>query len=153
MRVLLDDLQQRHNMKDKNFDLDRWYSSLRAPYERVFSNQSKRTRYRGIAKNQFHAFMQTIAFNLKRLVVLTEENAKFSVQNLNLQPLPIWTREQCISFTPKTTKQQKLTTNWPKLIQNLDEFLTKFFKILNWKRIWLWFFKIVRFATSPLTPH
>ena len=80
---------KKNNMKDKNFDLDRWYSSLRAPYERVFSNQSKRTRYRGIAKNQFHAFMQTIAFNLKRLVVLTEENAKFSVQNLNLQPLPI----------------------------------------------------------------
>lgn len=62
---------KKNNMKDKNHDLDRWYSHLRAPYERVFSNQSKRTRYRGIAKNQFHAFMQTIAFNLKRLVVLT----------------------------------------------------------------------------------
>lgn len=71
---------KKNNMKDKNRDLDRWYSELRAPYERVFSNQSKRTRYRGIAKNQFHAFMQTIAFNLKRLVVLTEENVR-SVTN------------------------------------------------------------------------
>lgn len=65
---------KKNNMKDKNHDLDRWYSHLRAPYERVFSNQSKRTKYRGIAKNQFHAFMQTIAFNLKRLVVLTNDS-------------------------------------------------------------------------------
>jgi IS5 family transposase len=63
---------KKNNMKSKNHDLDRWYSSIRAPYERVFSNQSKRTRYRSIAKNQFHAFMQTIAFNIKRLVVLSD---------------------------------------------------------------------------------
>ncbi len=65
---------KKNNMKDKNFDLDRWYCHLRSPYERVFSNQSKRTKYRGLAKNQFHAFMQTIAFNLKRLVVLTNDS-------------------------------------------------------------------------------
>jgi len=74
-------------MKGKNFDLDKWYSHLRSPYERVFSNQSKRTKYKGIAKNQIHAFMQTIAFNLKRLVVLTTENTKLTTQNLNSQPL------------------------------------------------------------------
>jgi IS5 family transposase len=67
---------KKNNMKDKNFDLDRWYSHLRSPYERVFSNQSKRTKYRGLAKNQFHAFMQTIAFNLKRLVALTNDSLK-----------------------------------------------------------------------------
>lgn len=71
---------KKNNMKDKNFDLDRWYSSLRAPYERVFGNQSKRTRYRGLAKNQFHAFMSAIAFNLKRLVVLTKENLQVATQ-------------------------------------------------------------------------
>ena len=65
---------KKNNMKDKNHDLDRWYACLRSPYERVFSNQSKRTKYRGLAKNQFHAFMQTIAFNLKRLVVLTNDS-------------------------------------------------------------------------------
>ena len=65
-----------NNMKDKNFDKDKWISKARSPYERVFSKVSKRSRYRGIAKNQFHAFMQTIAFNLKRLVVLTEETAR-----------------------------------------------------------------------------
>lgn len=77
---------KKNNMKDKNHDLDRWYSHLRSPYERVFSNQSKRTKYRGLAKNQFHAFMQTIAFNLKRLVVLTNDSL-----NLITDPPPLTT--------------------------------------------------------------
>lgn len=59
-----------NNMKDKNRDLDRWYSSIRAPYERVFSKQNKRVRYVGIAKNQFSAFVHAICFNLKRLLVI-----------------------------------------------------------------------------------
>ena len=37
-------------MKDKNRDFDRWVSHLRSPYERVFSQQNKRVRYRGVAK-------------------------------------------------------------------------------------------------------
>ena len=59
-----------NNMKDKNRDLDRCYSSIRAPYERVFSKQNKRVRYVGIAKNQFSAFVHAICFNLKRLLVI-----------------------------------------------------------------------------------
>jgi len=39
-------------MKDKNKDLDKFYSKLRAPYERVFSKANHRVRYMGIAKNQ-----------------------------------------------------------------------------------------------------
>ena len=77
---------KKNNMKDKNHDLDKWYSSLRSPYERVFSNQSKRTKYRGIAKNQFHAFMHAISFNLKRLVVLTNDSL-----NLITDPPPLTT--------------------------------------------------------------
>lgn len=61
---------KKNNMNGKNKDLDRWYSGIRAPYERVFSQQNKRTRYCGIVKNQFAAFMEAICFNLKRLVVL-----------------------------------------------------------------------------------
>jgi len=61
---------QRNNMKSKNRDRDRWYTHLRAPYERVFSHRPKRVRYRGVAKNQFAAFLQAMVFNLKRLVVL-----------------------------------------------------------------------------------
>ena len=57
-------------MKAKNKELDRWVSGIRSPYERVFSKQSKRVRYSGIAKNQFAEFMKAICFNLKRLTVL-----------------------------------------------------------------------------------
>ena len=62
---------KKNNMKGKNRDLDRYYTAIRAPFEHVFSKQNKRVRYRGIAKNQFSAFMQAITFNFKRLVVLT----------------------------------------------------------------------------------
>ena len=61
---------KKNNMLGKNRDLDRWYSKMRAPYERVFSQQSKRVRYCGVMKNQFTAFMESICFNLKRLLVL-----------------------------------------------------------------------------------
>ncbi len=60
---------KKHNMKEKNKDCDRWYSGLRSPYERVFSQDPKRIRYRGVSKNQFSAFMQAISFNLKRLLI------------------------------------------------------------------------------------
>ena len=42
-----------NNMKDKNFNKDKWISKARSQYERVFSKASNRSRYRGIAKNQF----------------------------------------------------------------------------------------------------
>lgn len=61
---------KKNNMKGKNRDLDRWISSIRAPYERVFAMQRKRVRYCGIVKNQFAAFMEALCFNLKRLTVL-----------------------------------------------------------------------------------
>ena len=40
-----------NNMKEKNRDLDKWYSKLRSPCERVFSKCNKRARYVGIVKN------------------------------------------------------------------------------------------------------
>lgn len=62
---------KKNNMKNKNRDIDSYYTKLRAPFEHVFSKQNKRVRYKGIAKNQFTAFMQAITFNFKRLTVLT----------------------------------------------------------------------------------
>lgn len=64
---------KKNNMKGKNKDLDRFYSRIRSPYERVFSQQNRRVRYSGIAKNQFAEFMNAICFNLKRMVVLENE--------------------------------------------------------------------------------
>ena len=61
---------KRNNMKGKNRDKDRWISSIRGPFERVFSKRNPRVRYRGRVKNQFAAFMGAMCFNLKRLLVL-----------------------------------------------------------------------------------
>ena len=63
---------KKNNMKNKNKELDKFYTKLRSPYDRVFSKTNHRVRYLGIAKNQFAAFMKAIAHNLKRMVVLNE---------------------------------------------------------------------------------
>jgi len=63
---------KRNNMKDKNVDLDKWISKLRAPYEGVFSKQNRRVRYRGVVKNQGAEFLYAIAYNFRRLLVLAQ---------------------------------------------------------------------------------
>jgi IS5 family transposase len=60
----------RNNMKNKNRDLDRFLTKLRAPYEGTFSKQNKRVRYKGIVKNQGAEFLYAIAFNFRRLLAL-----------------------------------------------------------------------------------
>ncbi len=60
----------KHNMIGKNKDLDRWRTSVRAPFENVFSKCEKRSRYRGHAKVQFQFFMEAIVHNVKRLVTI-----------------------------------------------------------------------------------
>jgi IS5 family transposase len=64
---------KKHNMKGKNKELDKFYTKMRSPYERVFSKTNHRVRYHGISKNQFTAFMESIVHNLKRMVVLNQE--------------------------------------------------------------------------------
>ena len=60
----------KNNMKEKDFKRDKRISKQRMPYERVFSKQSKKARYIGVAKNQFQGFMQALAHNFKRLIVV-----------------------------------------------------------------------------------
>jgi IS5 family transposase len=60
----------KNNMKRKNKDKDRWLTSMRAPFEGVFSKDETRARYRGLMKMQLQAFMEAIAFNVKRLLVI-----------------------------------------------------------------------------------
>jgi len=62
---------KRKNMKDKNTDLDKWISKLRAPYEGTFSKQNKHARYKGTVKNQGAEFLYAIAYNFRRLLVLS----------------------------------------------------------------------------------
>jgi IS5 family transposase len=61
---------KKNNMTGKNFDLDRYYTKIRSPLERVFSKDNKRLRYVSLVKNQFAEFMNSICFNLRRLVVI-----------------------------------------------------------------------------------
>jgi IS5 family transposase len=61
---------KKNNMRGKNFDLDKYYTKIRSPLERVFSQDNKRVRYVGVVKNLFAAFMSAICFNLRRLCVL-----------------------------------------------------------------------------------
>ena len=60
----------KHNMIGKNKELDRWRSSVRAPFEGIFSKCEKRARYRGHAKVQFQFFMDAIIHNVKRLLTI-----------------------------------------------------------------------------------
>jgi len=69
---------KKNNMHGKNYDLDRYYTRIRAPFERVFSHANHRVRYLGIAKNQFAEFMHAICFNLRRMSVLAEHSAKWA---------------------------------------------------------------------------
>jgi IS5 family transposase len=62
----------KNNMKEKDFKRDGRISQMRMPFERIFSKQSKRARYRGICKNQFQGFMQALAFNFKRLIAIQD---------------------------------------------------------------------------------
>lgn len=58
----------KNNMKEKDFERDAKISKIRMPYESVFSKMDKRSRYKGVAKNQFQGFMQAITHNLKKLI-------------------------------------------------------------------------------------
>lgn len=60
----------KNNMKGKNREKDKFLSGLRAPYENVFSKKQKRSRYRGIHKNQFQGLIEALVFNFKRLIVI-----------------------------------------------------------------------------------
>jgi len=59
---------RKNNDPKKNKEKDRWLTKVRMPFESVFAATPKRTRYKGIAKTQFQATLEAIAFNLRRLV-------------------------------------------------------------------------------------
>lgn len=59
---------RKNNNKQKNFDLDRWRSDIRMPFESTFSKQSKRAKYRGQVKVTFQCLAEAIVYNLKKAV-------------------------------------------------------------------------------------
>lgn len=56
---------RKKNNPVKNRLLDKWRSSVRMPYESVFSRIPKRTRYRGLLRVMFENYLQSITYNLK----------------------------------------------------------------------------------------
>lgn len=51
---------RKNNNPDKNYDLDRWRSAMRMPFEGTFSKLQKKARYRGQAKVAMQNFGQSI---------------------------------------------------------------------------------------------
>jgi len=63
---------RKRNRRDKNYDLDRWISSLRSPFEATFSHLKKKTYYVGLLKNCFKGYIEAIAYNLKKTLKIQE---------------------------------------------------------------------------------
>jgi len=59
---------RKNNNQNKNRDLDRWRSTIRMPFEGVFSKLRKRTRYRGQLKVLFENFGLALCHNLKKAI-------------------------------------------------------------------------------------
>lgn len=61
---------EKNNSKTKDRKKDAFFSSLRMPFEGVFSKMSNRARYRGIVKVYFQALMQAFVHNVNRLITI-----------------------------------------------------------------------------------
>ncbi len=61
---------RKNNNKTKQKDLDRWRSSVRMPFEGVFSKLGKRAKYRGLAKVAFQNLFACVVHNLKKAVTI-----------------------------------------------------------------------------------
>lgn len=59
---------RKNNNPNKNMDLDRWRSSIRMPFEGVFSKLNKRTKYKGLQKVMFQNYAESITYNLKKAI-------------------------------------------------------------------------------------
>ena len=59
---------RKNNNKEKNFDLDKWRSKVRMPFESTFSKQRKRAKYRGQAKVTFQCLAEAMVYNLKKAI-------------------------------------------------------------------------------------
>jgi transposase, IS5 family len=64
---------RKNNSMAKNFDLDRWLSKVRMPFEGGFSKLRRRAKFRGLTKVSMQCFMEAICQNLKKAVRLIPE--------------------------------------------------------------------------------
>jgi len=59
---------RKNNNPNKNYDLDKWRSHMRMPYEGTFSKLPKRARYLGQTKVAFQNFGESMTYNLKKAI-------------------------------------------------------------------------------------
>jgi IS5 family transposase len=64
---------KKNNAREKNREQDSYFSSIRMPFEGVFSKMSRRARYRGRVKVYFQAVFEAIVHNVKRLIAIGAE--------------------------------------------------------------------------------
>jgi len=69
-----------NNMKGKNFDKDKWISKdgSRKPDRPMNEFLAKLADIAVIAKNQLQVFMESLAFNFKRLIKLADQKPSFA---------------------------------------------------------------------------
>ncbi len=66
---------RKNNNPTKNYDLDRWRSHMRMPYEGTFSKLPKRARYKGKTKVAFQNFGESLVYNLKKAIQYLPQSA------------------------------------------------------------------------------
>src|SRR5437868_5477729 len=59
---------RKNNNPNKDYDLDKWRSRMRMPYEGTFSKLPKRARYLGQTKVAFQNFGESMTYNLKKAI-------------------------------------------------------------------------------------
>lgn len=60
---------RKNNNKEKNFDLDRWRSKTRMPFEGAFAHKNRYTRFKGRVKVFMSCVLESIVHNLKKAVI------------------------------------------------------------------------------------
>jgi len=61
---------RKNNNPEKNRGLDNWRSSIRMPFESVFSKRRKRAKFNGLEKMGMQCFFEAIVHNLKKAIVV-----------------------------------------------------------------------------------
>jgi len=65
---------RKNNNKLKNKDKDRWFSSIRMPFEGTFSKLRRRAKFRGLIKVNFQCIFEAICHNLKKAVLILPQS-------------------------------------------------------------------------------
>jgi transposase, IS5 family len=65
-------VRKRKVRKNLDRDYERWKSAIRSPFEGVFRYADKTTVYIGLHKVKFHQVLDSLVFNLKRLIVINK---------------------------------------------------------------------------------